>query len=279
MTPIAFALAASFAWGCSDFLAGVQSRRERVLGLLIASQAAGLSVLVPLALISGEALPDAGQLLWSAAAGIAELVGFACFYRAMAIGDMGVVAPITGAAALVPLAVDLVAGHRPGPIALSGVALAVAGVGLASGRRDGAERRRAAAAVGLAVLAAVTFGLFFVGMDAAATSGVWWPVVVNRFASLGLLLLASQAAGRSPVLPRRAWPAAAAIGILDIAANALYVAALGQGLAGVVSVLSSLYPVTTVALAWLVLRERASSLQRLGVAGALAGVALVSLGG
>jgi drug/metabolite transporter (DMT)-like permease len=129
------------------------------------------------------------------------------------------------------------------------------------------------------VLAALTFGLFFVGMDAAANTGVWWPVVINRFASLGLLLLVALATRRSPVLARGARPAAAAIGILDIAANALYVAALGQGFAGVVSVLSSLYPVTTVVLAWLVLRERAGSLQRLGVAAALAGVALVSLGG
>jgi len=234
-------------------------------------------IVVPLALVSGEPLPDAGQMLWAAAAGIAELLGFACFYRAMAIGDMGIVAPITGTAALVPLAIDLAAGHPPGALSLAGVVLAVTGVVLASSTRG--QRAHAARGAALAVLAALAFGLFFVGMDAASTAGVWWPVVINRTASLVLLLVVALASGRPPLVARSALPAAALVGVLDVAANALYVAALGHGLAGVVSVLSSLYPVTTVVLAWVVLRERASSLQRLGVLGALAGVALVSLGG
>jgi drug/metabolite transporter (DMT)-like permease len=279
MTAIALALAASLAWGCSDFLAGVQSRREQVLGLLLASQAAGLAVVVPLAVASGEPLPGTGDMLWAGAAGIAELVGFACFYRAMAVGEIPLVAPITGAAALVPLAVDLVAGHQPGPIAEAGLVLALAGVGLASWERGDGGASGAARGAGLAILAALAFGLFFVGMDSAADSGVWWPVVLNRCASIGALGLVALATRRVPRVARGARPTAAAIGILDIGANALFVAALGYGLAGVVSVLGSLYPLTTVALAWLVLRERADSWQRLGIVGALAGVALVSVGG
>ena len=123
---VAFALAASLAWGFSDFLAGVQSRNEQVLGLLIASLAVSVAIVVPLALASGQPLPSTGGVLWLMAAAVAELAGFVCFYRAMAIGEMGLVAPISGTAALVPLAVDLVAGHPPGPIALTGVALALA---------------------------------------------------------------------------------------------------------------------------------------------------------
>jgi drug/metabolite transporter (DMT)-like permease len=84
---------------------------------------------------------------------------------------------------------------------------------------------------------------------------------------------------RPPVVARSSAGAVAAVGILDVGANALFVGALGHGLAGVVSVLGSLYPLTTVALAWLLLRERASLPQGVGVAGALAGVALLSLGG
>jgi drug/metabolite transporter (DMT)-like permease len=280
MTAIALALAASLAWGCSDFLAGVQSRREQVLGLLLASQAAGLAVVVPLAIASGEPLPSTGDMLWAGAAGIAELVGFACFYRAMAVGEIPLVAPISGAAALVPLAVDLVAGHQPGPIAEAGLVLAIAGVGLASWERgEGGASGAAARGAGLAVLAALAFGLFFVGMDSAADAGVWWPVVLNRCASIGMLVIVALVSRRPPRVARAARPTAAAIGILDIGANALFVAALGYGLAGIVSVLGSLYPLTTVVLAWLVLRERAGSWQRLGIVGALAGVALVSLGG
>ena len=114
MTAIALALAASLAWGCSDFLGGLQTRRERLLGVLLISQAAGLAIVLPVALISGEALPSGSGALWAMTAGLAELIAFAAFYRALAIGTMHLIAPIAGTGALVPLSVDLFAGHRPG---------------------------------------------------------------------------------------------------------------------------------------------------------------------
>jgi drug/metabolite transporter (DMT)-like permease len=276
---VAFALAASLAWGFSDFLAGVQSRREQMLGLLIASQAVSVSIVVPIALASGQPLPAADDVLWLMAAALAELVGIVCFYRAMAIGEMGLVAPIAGTAALVPLSVDLVAGHRPGAIALIGVALALAGVLLTSSDRNTEQQAGAIKATGLAVVAALAFGLSFVGTDAGANGGVWWPVAITCSTSLAVVTLAAVLTGRSPKVSRSALPAVVAVGLTDVLANVLYVSALGHGLAGVVSTLSSLYPVTTVALAWLVLRERATAWQGLGVVGAVAGVALVSLGG
>jgi drug/metabolite transporter (DMT)-like permease len=273
MTAIALALAASLAWGCSDFLGGLQTRSQHLLGVLLVSQAAGLAIVLPVALVSGEALPSGSGALWAMTAGLAELIAFAAFYRALAIGTMHLIAPIAGTGALVPLSVDLIAGHRPGPFAAAGLVLAIGGVALTSWE-GGARVTRGA---GLAVLAAFGFGLFFVGLDAAADSGVWWPVVYNRLGSLGALSLVALALRRPPVVARSSAGAVAAVGILDVGANALFVAALGQGLAGVVSVLGSLYPLTTVALAWLLLRERASLPQGVGVAGALAGVALVSL--
>jgi drug/metabolite transporter (DMT)-like permease len=169
------------------------------------------------------------------------------------------------------------AGHRPGPFAAAGLLLALGGVALTSweGHPDGARLTRGA---GLAVVAAFGFGLFFVGLDAAADSGVWWPVVFSRVGSLGALCVVALARRSPPVVARPSAAAVVMVGVLDIGANALFVAALGQGLAGVVSVLGSLYPLTTAALAWVLLRERASLPQGLGVAGALAGGALVSLG-
>lgn len=278
VTAIALALAASLAWGCSDFLGGLQTRRQRLLGVLLVSQAAGLAIVLPVALVSGDALPSASGALWAMTAGLAELIAFAAFYRALAVGTMHLVAPIAGTGALVPLCVDLIAGHRPGPVAAAGLGLALGGVALTSweGHPDGARVTRGA---GLALVAAFGFGLFFVGLDAAADSGVWWPVVFNRLGSLGALSVVAPALRRPPVVARSSASAVAAVGILDVGANALFVGALGQGLAGVVSVLGSLYPLTTVALAWLLLRERGSVPQGVGVAGALAGVALVSLSG
>jgi drug/metabolite transporter (DMT)-like permease len=192
---------------------------------------------------------------------------------------MRLVAPISGTAALVPLAVDLVAGHRPGPVALIGIALALAGVLLTSSDRGADQQAGAVRAIGLAGLAALAFGLSFVGTDAGANGGVWWPVAITCSTSLAVVTLAAALSGRSPKVGRSALPAILAVGLLDVIANVLYVSALGHGLVGVVSTLSSLYPVTTVALAWLVLRERATAWQGLGVAGAVAGVALVSVGG
>jgi drug/metabolite transporter (DMT)-like permease len=277
MTAIALALAASLAWGCSDFLGGLQSRRAALIGVLTISQVAGLAMVLPVAIASGEPLPGGGAALWATGAGLAELVAFAAFYRALAVGSMHLIAPIAGTGALIPLAVDLAAGHRPGTAAAVGVVLALAGAALSS-CECGSEGRRVTRGAGLAVIAAVGFGVFFVGLDAAADSGVWWPVVFSRVGSLGALCVVALARRSPPFVARPSAAAVAMVGVLDIGANALFVAALGQGLAGVVSVLGSLYPLTTAALAWLLLRERASLPQGLGVAGALAGVALVSLG-
>src|SRR3954454_10633851 len=132
---ITLALAASLAWGCSDFLAGVQSRRGQVFGLLVFSRTTGFALMLPLAIASGEPLPAGGAVAGAAAAGVFGLVGLGCFYRAMAIGDIGLVAPISGTASVVPLAVDVVAGHRPGPIAALGLVLALVGIGVASWER------------------------------------------------------------------------------------------------------------------------------------------------
>jgi uncharacterized membrane protein len=277
MTAIALALAASLAWGCSDFLGGLQSRHQQLLGVLMVSQAAGLAIVLPVAVASGDPLPAGGGALWAAAAGIAELIAFAAFYRALAIGAMHLIAPIAGTGALVPLAVDAAAGHHPRALAAVGLVLALAGVALTSWE-DHPGGSRITRGAGLALVAAVGFGLFFVGLDAAAESGVWWPVVFNRCGSLGLLTVVALARRRAPLVERPSAGAVAAVGVLDIGANALFVAALAQGMAGPVSVLGSLYPLTTAALAWLLLRERASLPQGLGVAGAVIGVALVSFG-
>src|SRR4051812_32865420 len=223
MTAIALALAASLAWGCSDFLGGLQSRRQRLLGVLVVSQAAGLTIVLPTALVSGEALPPGSGVLWAMTAGLAELIAFAAFYRALAVGRMQLIAPIAGTGALVPVAVDLMAGHRPGPFAAAGLVLALGGVALTSwdGQADGSHITRGA---GLAVVAAFGFGLFFGGPAAAAGGGVWWPVVFNRLGSLAALSVVALALRRPPLVARSSAGPVAAVGILDVGANALFVA-------------------------------------------------------
>jgi drug/metabolite transporter (DMT)-like permease len=273
---VALALGASIAWGCSDFLAGVKTRRLAVLWVLLISQATGLGLVLVAAIASGEPLPGGHAALIAAGAGVAELIGFAALYRALAAGAMSVVAPVSATAALLPVLVGLVSGEAPGAAQALGMALALAGAGAAAFEPGTARGgRRAAAGVGLAVVAALGFGTFFVGMDLAADHGALWAVTLNRAAAVGVLVTVVLAARRPVPIDRRA--VAPLVGALDIAANTMFAIALTLGMAGVVSVLGSLYPLATVILARAVLHEHVTGSQRTGVAAALAGIGLVSL--
>jgi drug/metabolite transporter (DMT)-like permease len=269
---IALALGASLAWGLSDFVAGVKSRELAVVWVLLVSQSTGLVLVTTAALIAGEPLPSLHAMLWATGAGLAELIGFAAFYRALAVGTMGIVSPITATAAVVPLFVGLVDGQVPTTVQALGMALALGGAALTSSEAG----RRTSTGVGLAIIAALAFGVFFVGMDVSADDGALWAVSFTRVAPVALLL-GIVVALRLPRVERRAIAPLAAIGGLDIGANVMFATALTVGMAGLVSVLGSLYPLATVVLARAVLREQVSRHQRTGVAAALAGIALVSL--
>ena len=276
MVPVVLALGASLAWGASDFLAGFKARRLAVLWVLLVSQVTGLVLVGVAAIASGAPLPGAQAALLAAGAGIAELVGFAALYRALAVGRMSVVAPISAMAALLPIMVGLAAGDAPnGPQAL-GMTLALAGACLASFEYGG-DHRGAATGVGLALVAALGFGAFFVGTDLAADDGALWTVAVNRAAAVAVLAGIVVALRRPAPISRDQIPPLVAVGALDIAANVMFAVALTVGMAAAVSVLGSLYPVATVVLARAVLHEELSGSQRGGVAAALAGIGLVSL--
>ncbi|MBA2383101.1 MAG: DMT family transporter, partial [Actinobacteria bacterium] len=198
-------------------------------------------------------------------------------YRGMAIGAMGIVAPISAVAAAIPFSVGVASGERPGALQLVGVLIALLGVGLASRQpvRLGGGR---AAGVGLALLAAAGFGIYFVLFDQAADGGLPWAVVTARAASSAIAVGAALAGGIALRVGSRHLPALVAIGVCDVGANVLFGLATTRGYLSVVSVLAALYPVVTMALAAVILHERLAACQRLGVAGALAGAALISAG-
>lgn len=278
MAAVALALGASLAWGCSDFLAGLKARRVAVLWVLLVSQVTGLVLVASVALAAGLPLPGGNAALWAAGAGLAELVGFAALYRALAVGAMSVVAPVSATAAILPVVVGLAAGEAPTAWQGAGMALALAGAAIASLEPGTAgSGRRAAAGMGLAVVAALGFGTFFIGMDMAADDGALWAVAINRMAAVGLLVVIVLAMRRPAPIDRSALPPLAAVGALDIAANAMFAIALTLGVAAIVSVLGSLYPLATVLLARAILHEEVAARQRTGVVAALAGIALVSL--
>jgi drug/metabolite transporter (DMT)-like permease len=281
MLALALALGASVAWGGSDFVAGLASRRMPLLAVLVGSQVAGLALLLALLAVTGEAPPPGSAVVAAAVAGVAELLGFAALYQGLALGPMSVVAPISSAAALVPAVASLATGERPATAAVVGMGLVLMGAALACAERDADVdgRRRATAVPGaaLAVLAALSFGAFFVAMDTAADeAGAAWAVALNRSTSVSVLVFAVALMRPRMGFARADLATVATVGLLDAAANAMFAFALTQGLTSTVSVLGSLYPVTTVVLAAMVLDERVAPRQAAGVAIVLAGIGLVS---
>jgi len=281
MLAIVLGLGSSVCWGLADFLGGLQSRRHAVASVLLVSEIAGLAPVVLYVALSGAAAPAWVHLWPAAAGGAAGVVALGAFYRALATGTMSIVAPVSATGAIVPLAVGIAEGDRPGALRLAGIAAALLGVVLAARELGADERPRAGGvngSVALALVAALGFGLFFVGLRSAASASVPWAMLVARASAVPLVALAVLGA-RAPLrLGRSVLPALAVVGLLDVSANGLYALATTHGLLSVVSVLGSLYPVTTVLLARLVLHERVRRTQEVGIITVLAGVALIAAG-
>jgi drug/metabolite transporter (DMT)-like permease len=273
---IAFALAASLFWGISDYLGGVKSRVVPLLTLIAVSQIAGLTLI---AAITGatSSFPNGKTAAYAAIAGSAGVVAVAAFYRGMAIGRISIVAPVSATGVIIPVVAGLARGERPGSLALLGMGLAFAGVVLASAETEPGGSRSLAAGVPLALAAALGFGVFFLFV-AKASEGqhALAATFMLRLTTVPLVLLVMLALRQPFRVPRGNLRWLVLIGVLDSGANALFALATTHGLLSLVSVLSSLYPLTTVLLAQALLREHVSRHQRVGIVFALAGVALIS---
>ncbi len=278
MLGVALGLASSAAWGVSDFLGGLASRRMSALTVLLVTQPVGLVLALFAALGLGGDPLSAGDAAIAAGAGAAVVLALGAFYRAMALGSVSVVATIGALGVLIPVAAGVARGDRPGPLASAGAALAVGGVVLAVREPDPEWRRASRAAVGLAALAAAGFGAFLLGLDLASGPRPAWAIVAARAGGVATLAVTA-ALARPPLrVPSGMAPPLAAIAICDIGANSLFALATGHGLLALVAVTGSLYSAFTVLLARVVLGERLAPPQRAGVAIALAGVAAIAAG-
>jgi drug/metabolite transporter (DMT)-like permease len=274
---IVLSLVAACCWGISDFVAGLLSRRLPVILVIAGAQLFGLSVAALLVLASRDPFPDRGAALAAVAAGCSGLAGLGLFYRALAVGTMSVVAPIGATGVVLPLLVGVAGGDNPAAAQAVGLAAAVAGVLVASREpREGASAGQMRGA-GLAVLAAVGFGGYFVAAHTGARGGVPWLLVLSHGVIVPVVVVAALL--RAVKLPSRGdVPALIGVGAFDLAATALYGIANRHGLLSIVSVVGSLYPLTTLLLARRLLRERLARSQAVGVSLALGGVALIAAG-
>ncbi len=275
----ALALTACLCYGVSNFLGPLLSRENPQYVVLISGQVIAFVVCAAVVVAQGSAVPAGEELAAALIAGVGNALGVAAFYRAASLGPLSVAAPIGATAAIMPVAVGVAAGESLALGQVAGIVLAVGGVVLAARREGtpvaGGDVRGCAL---WAIASAVGFGVFLTAMAPASDGGTFWAVLVSRASLLAVLFGIALATGaalrvRLTHLPKLALP-----GVLLFAGTVTYTAATAEGQLSVVSVLGSLFPVVTVALAFVLQGERLSRLQSAGVAAALIGVVLLAAG-
>jgi drug/metabolite transporter (DMT)-like permease len=273
---VLFGLAAALAFGGGDFTGGLASRRVAGLTVVAVAQAVGFVLLLLLVGATRTPLPDGTSLLLAAAAGAFGGIGLLALYRGLAMGSMGVVTALSGVGSVaLPLLIGFVLGRAGvNPLQWVGVVVAMGAVAAASGAtREGVRSE----AVAMGAAAALFFGLWFVLLDLAASQDRAWPLLVSRGSATVLIGLAALAR-RQFAGVRRTWPLMVGAGTLDVAGNAAFVESRATIPVGVAAALTGLYPIITMLLARVVLREKLPPLGLVAVGLAVGGVILISLG-
>jgi len=277
LSGLLLALSASIVWGTADFIGGITSRGRAAVTVMFFSQAFGLLGLSVVLLVTWRAFPGTDVIAPAALAGFGTGLGVLCLYQALSIGPMSIVAPLTALAAIVPVGVGIAGGDRPSWLQGVGMVAAVIGCFLAArSPGDGAAAIQRSGIV-YALLAAALIGVGLVGIDGASDHDVLWGLEVARgvtVVAIGALALALRGPHGVGAQARPLAPLAV-IGAFDLTANGLFGWASTLGLLSVVSVLGSVYPVMTVLLARLILKERMTPTQGAGVVSAFGGIALL----
>jgi drug/metabolite transporter (DMT)-like permease len=273
---VLFALSSALVWGSADFSGGVASRRNDSYQVLVLTGLAGLVVLILCAGLKGEPFPSLHGFLWSTLGGIAGALGLGAFYRALSMGYTASVAPTAAViGAGLPVGFAILTEGLPDTPRLVGFVLAFLGIWFVS-RTASEEKGISRQAFGLACLAGVFFGAFFIFIAQVERSLVFTPLVVSRgLEVLTAMLVLRTRKIRLPLLVYN--PVALLGGVLDAGGAALYMLARQYTRLDVAALLSSLYPATTVLLAYIVFKEKIRRDQWIGVFLCLAAVGLISI--
>ena len=280
MSAVLLALASALAYGSSDFLGGLLSRRVNFAQVGLVMQVGAVAASCCLLPIVDGAGPTAAALGWGALSGLGGGVGSLVLYRGLGRGQMSVVSPLAAlASAVLPAVVGIISGERPSALALAGIVLALPALWLTA-RPPGQGRAPTAGGVRDGLVSGAGFALLFIALAHAGGHSGLWPLVASAVVSLllqaGFVLLRHPVHARDVRRTRPQLAAALLTGVVSAAATLLYFLAAHAGLLTVVAVLSSLYPAVTVLLAVLILREHPSRAQQVGLMAAAAAVALVS---
>lgn len=272
---ILYGLLSALCWGAGDFSGGLATRRAHVYSVIIAGDLVGALLLVVLAWAVGEPLPTAMDLVWGTLAGIGGVIGLIGLYRALAAGQMGIASPLSAViAAALPVIVAAIFEGAPTALQFVGFLLALVAIWLIS---QSGEVRLRLQDFGLPALAGIGFAAFFILYDRVSPGSILYPLVAARVIAV-ILLLVVALRGRQPILPSsNVLSLILLVGAADMGGNAFYGLSTQAGRLDVAAVMASLYPAATVWLAWWVLKERFTTLQKVGIVIALGAIALIAL--
>ncbi len=273
---VVYGLMSAASWGSGDFSGGYSTRRTPVLTVLIFSQITGLAALILFAVAFGEPAPSCQDLLIGAVAGIVGDIGLAALYRAMAIGKMSIAAPISAVLqGLLPVTFGIATQGLPGGLTMLGFGMALAGVWLISQPGSG---KISADGLGLAITAGMGFGGFLTLVALLSDEALFWSLAASRVSSITVMLILAYATRRMVAPTRKFLPLIMVCGVMDVGGNVFFALAEEAGRVDVASVLSSLYPATTVVLALIILKERLTRWQSVGVVCAMTAIVLIATG-
>jgi len=275
---VVLGLVAAVLYGVGDFAGGIASRKVTAVTVLLLSYPVGAVLMAVMLPFFGGHL-TARSAAYGVAGGAAGLVGVVVLYGLMTVAPINIVSPVSAVlAAIVPVGAGVILGERPQVAAWVGIALGLGAVVLVSRTTDDHPHgRMAPRIIGLACVSGVGFGLYFVALARAGDHSGLWPLVVSRFSSaLFIIPLAKSRGALTLVRDRRLLRVIVLAGACDALANMCFLLASREGLLSIASVLTSLYPATTVLLAVLLLHEHISRVQRAGLALAAASIVLIT---
>ncbi len=273
---LVFGLASALSWGAGDFSGGVATKKGNVYSVVLISQIIGGFFLAILALLLRETFPPVTDLVIGGVAGISGVIGLLALYSGLASGRMGIVAPLTAVlSATIPIIFSLFTEGIPPTLQIIGFLLALVAVWLLSGAggSDGVQLVE----LGYAAVAGSGFALFFILIDQANETAVFWPLVMARIASVTFLTIFVLVRGIWERPSQKQMPLIVLAGMLDALGNAFFTLSARYGRLDLAAILSSLYPASTVLLAQLILHERLGRSQWMGVIIALVAIVLITL--
>jgi uncharacterized membrane protein len=280
MIAILLAVATALGWGASDYFGGDSSRHETPVFVVLAIvQAAGLVILVPILVARGIAPPINDRLLLAAVAGAAVTVELGVVYAALSRGDTFIGAPTGALGAAIAVVAGLIGGDPIGPTLALGLVCALIGGGISAWAKPAGDAQAGWRAAGSVLVASIAVGTMLVTLNGAGRVDPYWATAVEGLSTLVTAAAAAWFAqrGRPRVSfpDRKRWPMLALVGALGLAGDLAYAAAAGHGTLSIISAISSLYPIPTIALGRVLRGRRATVLQLVGAALALTGAALL----